>query len=57
MNQTENQLMEERRRAEGYKKSLHILLRDIFPLMACMTMLGCILGTFLSGWIFFVLGG
>jgi len=52
-----NQLKNESQRAEGFKRGLRDLLRDFFPLMVCMILLGCIFGTCLSGWIFYGLGG
>jgi len=57
MNELENQLKEERRRADGFKKGLQSLMRDLFPLMVCMIILGFIFGACLSGWIFFGMGG
>ena len=57
MNQIENQLQEERKRADGYKRGLQNLMRDFFPLLVCMILLGCILGSCLSVWIFFGIGG
>ena len=57
MNELENQLINERKRADGFKKGLQSLMRDLFPLMVCMILLGCIFGTCLSGWIFFGMGG
>ena len=57
MNEIENQLNNERRRADGYKRGLQTLLKDYIPLMVCMILLGCIFGTCLSGWIFYGLGG
>lgn len=57
MNELENQLINERKRADGFKKGLQSLMRDLFPLMVCMILLGCILGACLSGWIFFGMGG
>lgn len=57
MNELENQLKTERRRADGYKRELQNLMRDFIPLLVCMILLGCIAGTCLSGWIFFGMGG
>lgn len=54
---TENELINERRRADGYKRGLQNLLKDYIPLMVCMILLGCIFGACLSGWIFYGMGG
>lgn len=52
-----NQLEQESQRAEGFKRGLRDLLRDLYPLMVCMILLGCIAGSCLSAWIFYGLGG